>query len=269
MPIPKPRYGESTEQFMGRCMGSATMRSEYPDVRQRAAVCRTQVKTRMTDEHETNYLDTIAEIKAYGDDEDEDKGEFEGYASIFGNKDLGNDVVNMGAFKRSLRRRGAKGVKLLYQHDTKQPIGVFDRIKEDEKGLYVKGRLALGTQKGREVFELMKMGAIDGLSIGYKVDSKGYEYDQGGKRRRLKEVDLMEISAVTFPMNPQATISAVKSDGRTVREWEGFFRDEGDLSRSDAKMAAKAVSDALGRRDDESQADLIDAIKQVTNILEG
>lgn len=115
----------------------------------------------------------------------------------------------------------------------------------------------------------MKMGAIDGLSIGYKVDSKGYEYDNGGKRRRLKEVDLMEISAVTFPMNPQATISAVKSDSRTIREWEGFFRDEGDLSRSDAKMAAKAVSDALGRRDDESQADLINAIRQVTTILEG
>ena len=269
MPIPKPRQGESTDDFMGRCMGNDTMLAEYPDQSQRAAVCMTQVKTEMTDEFETSYLDTIAEIKAYHDDDDEDKGEFEGYASIFGNKDLGNDVVDMGAFKRSLRRRGAKGVKLLYQHDTTQPSGVFDKIREDEKGLYVKGRLALGTQKGREVFELMKMGAIDGLSIGYKVDSKGYEYDQGGKRRRLKEVDLMEISAVTFPMNPQATISAVKSDGRTVREWEGFFRDEGDLSRSDAKIAAKAVSDALSRRDDESEADLINAIKQVTTILEG
>ena len=137
MPIPKPRYGETTDQFMSRCMGTATMKTEYPDVRQRAAVCRTQVKARMTDEHETNYLDTIAEIKAYHDDEDEDKGEFEGYASIFGNKDLGNDVVDMGAFKRSLRRRGAKGVKLLYQHDTKQPIGVFDKIKEDAQYIIV------------------------------------------------------------------------------------------------------------------------------------
>ena len=268
MPIPKPRYGESDKSFMSRCMGTASMRKEYPNVRQRAAVCRTKLGSKMFDEDDTNYLDTISEIKAYHDDDDEDKGEFEGYASIFGNKDLGNDVVDMGAFKKSLRRRGPKGVKLLYQHDTKSPIGVFDKIMEDDKGLQVKGRLALGTQKGREVFELMKMGAIDGLSIGYKVDSKGYEYDRGGKRRRLKEVDLMEISAVTFPMNPQATIQAVKAEGRTVREWEGFFRDEGDLSRSDAKVAAKAVSEALTCRDDE-QADLIEAIKQVTETLKG
>jgi len=79
----------------------------------------------------------------------------------------------------------------------------------------------------------------------------------------------MEISAVTFPMNPQATISAVKAEGRTVREWESFLRDEGDLSRSDAKIAAKAVSDALTCRDDEAQADLITAIKQVTKTLKG
>ncbi len=269
MPIPKPTNGESEKDYMERCMSNDTMLAEYPNTSQRAAVCMTQMEPKMADELDTNYLDTIAEIKAYHDEDDEDKGEFEGYASIFGNKDLGNDVVDMGAFKKSLRRRGPKGVKLLYQHDTKQPIGVFDKIREDDRGLFVKGRLALGTQKGREVFELMKMGAIDGLSIGYKVDSKGYSYDQGGKRRRLKEVDLMEISAVTFPMNPQATISAVKAEGRTVREWESFLRDEGDLSRSDAKIAAKAVSDALTCRDDEAQADLITAIKQVTKTLKG
>ena len=83
----------------------------------------------------------------------------------------------------------------------------------------------MNTQKGKEVYELMKMGAIDGLSVGYRVDAKGYHYDERGKRRMLKEVDLMEISAVTFPMNPKARISAVKAEDRSVRDWETFLRD--------------------------------------------
>ena len=107
-------------------------------------------------------------IKAY-DDEEEDKeyGRFEGYGSVFGNKDLGNDVIEKGAFSKSLRKRTAKGVKLLYQHKSDMPIGVFDEIKEDEHGLVVKGRLALKTQAGAEAYELLKMGALDGLSIGF------------------------------------------------------------------------------------------------------
>ena len=188
---------------------------------------------------------------------------FEGYASVFGNKDLGNDVVEKGAFMRSLRRKGAKKIKMLYQHDTKEPIGVFDMVKEDEDGLYVKGRLAMGTQKGREVYELMKMGAIDGLSVGYRVDAKGYDYDKRKKYRRLKEVDLMEISAVTFPMNPSARIQAVKSD-YTVREWEKKLREVGDLSHSEAKVAASAVHKALSQREVDKDADLLSKINALT-----
>ena len=100
----------------------------------------------------------IEDIKAYGEDEDDDdkekrKGMFEGYASVFGNKDLGNDVVEKGAFMRSLRRKGAKKIKMLYQHDTKA-IGVFDQVKEDEDGLYVKGRLAMGASKRKRIDKL-------------------------------------------------------------------------------------------------------------------
>jgi len=266
MPIPTPNSRETEQDFMERCMSDDTMVAEFPDQSQRAAVCNSKLEGKMSDtpEIETGYLDAVAEIKAY--DHADEKGEFEGYASVFGNKDLGNDVVVTGAFAKSIARRGARGVKFLYQHDTKQPIGVFDEIIEDDRGLRVKGRLALGTQQGRDVYELMKIGAIDGLSIGYKVDAKGYEYDQRGKRRKLKEVDLMEISAVTFPMNPKATIDAVKANGRTVREWESFLRDEGGLSRSDAKIAAKAVSDSLVR-DAEDDSALIDAIQRLTQIL--
>ena len=211
----------------------------------------------------TDYLDLeadfkiITDTKAYGDDDDDkekDKGMFEGYASIFGNKDLGNDVIEKGAFMRSLRRKGPKKIKMLYQHDTKEPIGVFDAVKEDMNGLYVKGRLAMGTQKGKEVYELMKMGAIDGLSVGYRVDAKGYSYNDKRKYRVLKEVDLMEISAVTFPMNPRARIQAVKSDF-TVREWEHKLREVGDLSHSEAKVAASAVHKALSQREVDKDAD--------------
>ena len=272
MPIPKPKQGESRSDFMGRCLSSDIMQQDYTDNAQRFAVCSTAFDnkdSKMTDEELeqqdfSDYLDFEAELKA--EDEDEGRGEFTGYASVFGNKDLGNDVIEAGAFTKSLRRKGAKKIKMLYQHDTKEPIGVFDQVKEDGSGLYVKGRLALGTQKGKEVYELMKMGAIDGLSVGYRVDSKGYEYDKRKRTRRLKEVDLMEISAVTFPMNPSARIQAVKSDF-TVREWERKLREVGDLSHSESKVAASAVHKALNQREVEADADLISKLNALTKTL--
>ena len=105
--------------------------------------------------------------------------------------------------------------------------------------------MALGTQAGREAYELMKMGAIDGLSIGFRVDSKGQSYDSRNRRRLLKEVELMEVSLVTFPMNPRAKIRSVKGEEITIREWESGLRDVFHLSRSEAKVAAKAVHDSF------------------------
>jgi hypothetical protein len=127
----------------------------------------------------------------------------------------------------------------------------------------------MGTQRGREVYELMKMGALDGLSIGYRVDPKGVEYDEKRKRRYLKSVDLMEISAVTFPMNPRARVQAVKGAERTVREWEELLRDAGSLSRNEAKVAASAVAVALEQRDavKEETPEVLEAISRFTNIL--
>lgn len=286
MPIPKPSSGESESDFMARCTGDTTMLAEYSQRDQRVAVCLSSYRDGgkeetvmdealvedftddFDDEMKSETLDVQAELKAYSDDEDEEKGVFSGYGSIFGNKDLGNDVMMQGAFSKSIASKGPKGVKLLYQHDTKEPIGVFDEIIEDKKGLRVKGRLAMGTQKGREVYELMKMGAIDGLSIGYRVSPKGAMYDERGKKRMLKEVDLMEISAVTFPMNTRARVQAVKGEQRTVREWEGFFRDEGGLSRSESKMAANAVTNALDQREvGIEQKEVMDSIANLTNIL--
>lgn len=127
----------------------------------------------------------------------------------------------------------------------------------------------MGTQRGREVYELMKMGALDGLSIGYRADPKYIDYDEKGKTRRLKSVDLMEISAVTFPMNPRARVQAVKGTERSVREWEQFLRDEGNLSRTEAKAAASAVTKALEQRDavKEETPKVLEALASLTNIL--
>jgi HK97 family phage prohead protease len=275
MPIPKPNSGESRDKFMSRCLSSDVMQQDYSDNAQRFAVCSSSFDDKdkkMFDEEEqeitTGYFEVEAELKAYHDEDEKekDKGMFEGYASIFGNKDLGNDVIEKGAFMRSLRRKGAKKIKMLYQHDTKEPIGVFDKVMEDQNGLYVKGRLAMGTQKGKEVYELMKMGAIDGLSVGYRVDAKGHHYDDKRKYRVLKEVDLMEISAVTFPMNPRARIQAVKSD-MTVREWEHKLREVGNLSHSESKVAASAVHKALSQREVDKDADLLGIINATTQIL--
>ena len=217
---------------------------------------------------EKESIEIKSSIKAY-DDEDEDKnyGTFEGYGSVFGNKDLGNDVIESGAFAKSLKRRKPQNVKLLYQHKSDMPIGVFDEIREDDHGLVVKGRLALKTQAGAEAYELLKMGALDGLSIGFRVNPKEVSYDKRGNKRIIKEVDLMEVSLVTFPMNPQATVRSVKGEEISIREWENGMRDAFSLSRSEAKMAAKAVTDAFGQREVDTNVELVDAIKNLTKTL--
>jgi len=219
-------------------------------------------------EVEKESIEIKSSIKAY-DNEDEDKnyGTFEGYGSVFGNKDLGNDVIEAGAFAKSLKKRKPQNVKLLYQHKSDMPIGVFDEIREDDHGLVVKGRLALKTQAGAEAYELLKMGALDGLSIGFRVNPQQVSYDKRGGKRIIKEVDLMEVSLVTFPMNPQATVRSVKGEEISIREWENGLRDAFSLSRSEAKVAAKAVTKCFDQREVDESAELVDAIKELTLTL--
>lgn len=135
-------------------------------------------------------------------------GSFAGYASLFGKADLGRDMVLPGAFRASLARRGAAGVKMLFQHDPAQPIGVWTEIREDHQGLSVRGQLTTGVARAREVLSLMRAGALDGLSIGYRTVRGKTDAKTG--IRSLLEVDLWEISVVTFPMLPEARVSAVK-----------------------------------------------------------
>jgi len=182
----------------------------------------------MTIEQKTMSLD----VKAVGDE-----GQIEGYGAVFGNVDSYGDIIQAGAFMDSLRGRKPK---MLYQHRMEEPIGVWDEYREDQKGLYMKGRIATKSTKGRDAYELVKAGAIDGLSIGYITR----DYDMDGNNRRLKSVDLIETSLVTMPANSEAIVTSVKN--ADVRDIERAFRTLG-FTRSEAKAMASA---AWKRRDD-------------------
>jgi uncharacterized protein len=135
------------------------------------------------------------------------EGVFSGYASLFGVADLTGDVVLPGAFRTSIGRRGAAGIKLLYQHDAAVPLGRWLKVEEDEKGLKVTGRIHAGIERGREVLSLIEAGILDGLSIGFRTVRARTDRKTG--LRRVAEVDLWEISVVTFPMLPGARIGAI------------------------------------------------------------
>jgi hypothetical protein len=138
-------------------------------------------------------------------------GTFTGYASVFGAIDSQNEIVAPGAFARTLKSWSQQGraPAMLWMHDPTQPIGLWASIIEDNNGLAVEGRLALRTQKGAEAYELLKMGALTGLSIGYRVVAS--RVDSARKARVLTDVDLFEISLVTFPANDAARVNNVKS----------------------------------------------------------
>ena len=185
----------------------------------------------------TKHLDFDAKIKAVGDD---DSGEFEGYGSVFGVLDSYNEVVDKGAFTESLATHGMP--KLLLQHSTWMVGGIYTEAREDERGLYVKGKLNLEVQAAREVYALMKQGAISGLSIGFRTIIEESDSETGVVH--LKKVRLYEVSIVTFPANEAATVSGVKSAPASVRDFEKFLR-EGGFSQQDAKLIVAKGYNAL------------------------
>lgn len=185
----------------------------------------------------------LGEIKFAGSDSD---GTFSGYGAAFGNVDSYGDVIKQGAFKRTLReaKKGGRWPAMLAQHggwgmssDDCMPIGIWTSMEEDEKGLYVEGKLALDTQRGRDAYALLKMQprpALDGLSIGYIAKKFTVGTKPEEPRRLLEDVDLLEISLVTWPANGAARVDAVKSFD--PREIEEALRDAG-FSRSEAVKA--------------------------------
>jgi HK97 family phage prohead protease len=180
-----------------------------------------------------------------------EEGVFAGYGAVFGNVDLGRDVIAPGSFSESLAKWKAKGKlpKMFWQHNARQPIGKWLEMNEDSYGLFCRGRLTKGVQTADEARLLMLDDALDGLSIGF--DTIEDQYDNVLNVRKLIKLDLWEVSPVSLPMNPAATISAVKAlaDGLQGKDWrdvEAALRDEG-LSRADAVKAVSGFRNWLKR----------------------
>lgn len=154
-------------------------------------------------------------------------GEFEGYGSVFNEIDSYGDQIVPGAFTNSLADHKSRGTlpAMLWQHDPYRPIGAYTEMKEDSRGLWVKGKLALDTQFGREAHSLLKMGALNGMSIGYRTR----EADKDNGIRTMREVELWEVSLVTFPANKSARVEGVKlreeiDEVQTLADMERFLK---------------------------------------------
>ena len=202
--MPTPRSGESRSDYIRRCMGDAETVGKFPDMDQRFAVCMGMFGQKYAGEPlETKF--TTLEIKS--EDEDDEYLTISGYGSVFNNVDGGGDMVMPGAFKECVAK--GRKPKMLWQHDPNQPIGAWDEMREDANGLFIRGRVSKKIGKGAEIASLIKMGGIEGLSIGYRTQE--YEMDMDAGVRKLTKLDLWETSVVTFPMNELAGIYAMKS----------------------------------------------------------
>ncbi len=200
------------------------------------------------------------EVKFAPDDVDAKTGEFSGYGAVFGNLDSYGDVIVPGAFKGTLRtwRKEKKLPPMLIQHGGWMmsdmdaiPVGVWTEMAEDDHGLKVTGQLiALDTDRGKTIHGAMKAGALDGLSIGYRAKRFTLGTKPDEPRRKLEEVDLIEVSIVTFPANGKARVSAVKSvrdlTTEDFRDMEATLRTKG-LSRTDAVKAVSGFREWLQR----------------------
>lgn len=211
------------------------------------------------------YITSLFEIKSV-----EESGIFEGYGSVFNLVDHSKDVVVKGAFEKSLESWKQKGQMppILWQHDSRNPIGVYEKVYEDSVGLFVRGQLLIDdVQQAKEAYALMKAGALSGLSIGYipVVD----EYDRETGITTLKELDLWEVSPVTFPDNDLARVSDVKSASEitTKRDFESFLRESG-FSKSEAIRIASKGFERRESADPTEDAELKSILKQSISILQ-
>lgn len=206
-----------------------------------------------------DHLDIPFEIKAISDD-----GLFSGYGSVANVVDSYKEVVAPGAFAESLQ---ARKPSLLWQHRSGEPIGVYTTVKEDNVGLYVEGKLALKTARGAEAYELLKMGAISGLSIGFV--SREDSYDKVSGIRTLKKVDLWEVSLVTFPANDAARVSTVKSIEtiNSLSDAEAYLRDAGGLSRREALALVARIKSLHGRSDSDELGELAALMQRNTSLF--
>jgi len=193
-----------------------------------------------------------------------EEGTFEGHVSVAGNVDSYGEIVVPGAFGKSLAKHRREGTKplLLWQHNPDEPIGVWDDLAEDGKGLWGQGRLLKGVRRADEAHILLKGGAIRGLSIGYRE----VKTEPDGAMRKLIELDLLEASLVSFPANHRARVSAVKSEALTdfarrlrdgeppsIKEFEDVLRDAGVPKAMAMRIASVGYGKAI-RSESEGKA---------------
>lgn len=231
--MPTPQSGETRADWIKRCMGDAEQMRDFPELDQRFAVCASKWGAKDAGA----VLETkLATLEVKSEDEDDEYLTISGYGAVFGNMDGGGDIIMPGAFKECIAK--GRKPKMLWQHDASQPIGAWDEMREDDNGLYMKGRISKKAAKGAEIAALVKMGAIEGLSIGYRTQE--YEMDMDNGARKLTKLDLWETSVVTFPMNELANIYAMKSEEITERQIERAFKDMGYSNRMAKAMASGA-----------------------------
>lgn len=196
-----------------------------------------------------------------------ESGEFAGYASVFDNVDADMDIIAKGAFANTLAKRFSEGnkPKMLWQHNPEMIIGVWDEMIEDDRGLFVKGRLLVDVAKGREALALMREGALDGMSVGFMTEAAVDEGASGSVRRIIK-VDLWEVSLVTWGANSQARVTDVK-ELKQIRDVEQILRDAGVPNKFAKLVAIHGYDEATKRlKDGQRDADVDEANEHKANM---
>ncbi len=221
-----------------------------------------QFSTKDSSEMETKKFFTPFEFKATNEE-----GVFEGHAAIFNKADRHDDIIKPGAFKKSLHKRPAKKVKMLFGHDVRAMIGVWESVKEDSKGLFVKGRLLLELPKAQEAFILLKEGVLDSMSIGFSTITSQDDDKRGRFARNLLELDLFEISLVAIPAQPGALVTSVKDASPeeiiTKLDLEKVLRNA-EFSESTAKYICAGWNPPARRNAEGGNDELVASIQRVT-----
>ena len=264
MPLPSPSEGEDKDKFVERCMSNATMKKDFPDNKQRLAVCFSQFKKgkKESSEMETKSFNAPFELRSL----DDATGIFEGHAAVFNVEDNFGDVILPGAFTKSLHKHPRRKIKMLHEH-MKVPVGVWDTIKEDDFGLFVKGHLLLGLEAAQEVLILMKEEILDSLSIGFRTIKDQFDTDRSV--RNLLEVKLFEISLVLFPAQDGALVTSLKANSpdeiRTKRQLESALCDAG-FSIATSKYISAGWTPP-GQRDVDGEQKLVEAMVSLTRTM--
>ena len=260
--MPTPGQNESHDEFIERCIPIVMDEGTAEDTEQASAICESYWEENKSMTHK--YLDIGLRVK-----EVSEEGKFAGYGSVFGNQDGMGEIIEKGAFADSLERHKERGSMpaMLWQHDFRQVIGKYTDMREDENGLYVEGQLAK-TPRGKEALELLRMDALSGMSIGYIPQRS--EIDEDSDVLTHKEVDLWEVSLVTFPANDKANVTDVKAalgNGElpTKTKLEALLRQAG-FSRKQAKGLLAKGYEGLRQRDDADSAE--EMVKQLNEKLQ-